>query len=109
LLLGILCQSLVPKADGSGRVAAIEVMLANSAVKNIIRDGKTYQLPNTIRMSSQQGMELLDQALVRLYRSGVITKEKVFETCNDRDEITRLTGEREEVKKEEPAYAAPFN
>jgi twitching motility protein PilT len=108
LLLGILCQSLVPKADGKGRVAAIEVMLANSAVKNIIRDGKTYQLPNTIRMSSQQGMELLDQALVRLYRSGVITKDKVFEFCNDRDEITRLTGEKEE-KPTEPVYAAPFN
>jgi twitching motility protein PilT len=108
LLLGILCQSLVPKADGSGRVAAIEVMLANSAVKNIIRDGKTYQLPNTIRMSTQQGMELLDQALVRLFRSGVITKEKVFEFCNDRDEITRLTGEREE-KPAQPVAAVQFN
>jgi twitching motility protein PilT len=108
LLLGILCQSLVPKADGSGRVAAIEVMLANAAVRNIIRDGKTYQLPNTIRMSVQQGMELLDQALVRLFRSGVITKEKVFEFCNDRDEITRLTGEKEE-KTGGPVYAAQFN
>jgi twitching motility protein PilT len=109
LLLGILCQSLVPKADGSGRVAAIEVMLANSAIKNLIRDGKTYQLPNSIRMATQQGMELLDQALVRLYRSNVITRQKVFEFCNDRDEITRLTGEKEgscdEQKK--PAVAEP--
>jgi twitching motility protein PilT len=104
LLLGILCQSLVPKADGSGRVAAIEVMLANSAVKNLIRDGKTYQLPNTIRMSNQQGMELLDQALVRLFRCGAITKDRVFEFCNDRDEITRLTGEREQ-KVGEPVFA----
>jgi twitching motility protein PilT len=108
LLLGILCQSLVPKADGSGRVAAIEVMLANSAVKNIIRDGKTYQLPNTIRMSTQQGMELLDQALVRLYRNSVITKDRVFEFCNDRDEITRLTGEKEE-KPGVPVLATQFN
>ncbi len=95
LLLGILCQALVPKADGSGRVAAIEVMLASPAVRNLIREGKTYQLPNTIRMHAQQGMELLDQALVRLYRSGVISREMVFDFCNDREEIIKLTGERE--------------
>jgi twitching motility protein PilT len=90
LLLGILCQALVPKADGSGRVAAIEVMLANSAVRNLIREGKSYQLPNTIRINTQQGMELLDQALVRLCHSRVITRESVFDFCNDHDEVTKL-------------------
>jgi twitching motility protein PilT len=111
LLLGILCQSLVPKADGSGRVAAIEVMLANSAVRNLIRDGKTYQIPNTIRMSTQQGMELLDQALIRLYRSNIITKERVFEFCQDHDEITRLTGEKEDAHREEkkPVMSGQYN
>ena len=98
LLLGILCQALIPKTDGSGRVAAIEVMLANSAIRNLIREGKTFQLPNTIRMSTQQGMELLDQALVRLYKSGTIDKEMVYDFCNDRDEIKRLTGEKSDVK-----------
>jgi twitching motility protein PilT len=106
LLLGIFCQSLVPRADGSGRVAAIEVMLANSAIRNLIRDGKTYQLPNSIRMNTQQGMELLDQALIRLYRNGVINKDKVFEFCNDRDEITRLTGERDESGKDDRELVA---
>ncbi|MCJ7605030.1 MAG: PilT/PilU family type 4a pilus ATPase [Dehalococcoidales bacterium] len=95
LLLGILCQALVPKANGSGRVAAIEIMLANSAVRNLIREGKTFQIPNTIRMNSQQGMELLDQALVRLWKQGLISKESVWDFCNDREEITKLTGERE--------------
>jgi twitching motility protein PilT len=111
LLLGILCQSLVPKTDNSGRVAAIEVMLANSAVRNLIRDGKTYQLPNSIRMSTQQGMELLDQALVRLYRQNVINRERVFEFCNDRDEITRLTGEKEDAGKngQAPALTLQYN
>jgi hypothetical protein len=46
-------------------------------------------------------MELLDQALIRLYRNGVINKDKVFEFCNDRDEITRLTGERDESGKDD--------
>ena len=110
LLLGILCQSLVPKADGSGRVAAVEVMLANSAIKNLIRDGKTFQLPNAIRMSTQQGMELLDQALIRLYKNGLITREKVFDFCNDREEITRLTGEKFNAENiNQPTLSAGFN
>jgi twitching motility protein PilT len=96
LLLGILCQALVPKADGGGRVAAIEVMLANSAVRNLIREGKTFQIPNTIRMNSNNGMELLDQALVRLWRQHVINKQSVWDFCNDREEITKLTGEQED-------------
>ena len=95
LLIGVLCQALIPKADGVGRVAAVEIMLANPAVRNLIREGKTYQLPNTIRMNSQLGMELFDQALIRLYRSGAISRESLFDFSNDRDEVTRLTGERE--------------
>ena len=111
LLLGIFCQTLVPKADGSGRVAAIEIMLANSAVRNLIRDGKTFQLPNAIRMSNQQGMELLDQALVRLYKKGVIKRDTVFDFCNDRDEITRITGEKEDATKNEsiPTLNTKYN
>jgi len=93
LLLGVLCQALVPKADGPGRVAAVEIMLANPAVRNLIREGKTHQLPNTIRMHSQMGMELFDQALVRLYRIGAIGYESLFDFCNDRDEITKFIGE----------------
>lgn len=112
LLLGIFCQALVPKADGSGRVAAIEVMMANPAVRNLIREGKTYQLPNTIRMNMQQGMELLDQALIRLYRNAVISRDSVFEFCNDRDEITKLTtGEKENQPQNDPnmAYTNKYN
>ncbi len=110
LLLGILCQALVPKADGSGRVVAVEVMLANSAIKNLIRDGKTFQLPNAIRMSTHQGMELLDQALLRLYKNGIITRDTVFEFCNDREEITRLTGEKFDAENiDQPTLSAGIN
>jgi len=110
LLLGILCQALVPKADGSGRVAAIEVMLANPAVRNLIREGKSFQLPNVIRMNTQQNMELLDQALVRLFRANVITRERVYEFCNDPEEIAKLTGERASRQNEaEAALNTQFN
>ncbi len=111
LLLGILCQALVPKTDGSGRVAAIEVMLANSAVRNLIREGKTFQLPNVIRMNTQHGMELLDQALMRLYRANAITYEMVLEFCNDPEEIAKLAGPRESQPKDDPnlALTTQFN
>ena len=92
LLLGILCQALVPKIDGTGRVAAVEVMLANPAVRNLIREGKIYQLPNVIRTHVQIGMQLLDQALVRQYRDGQISRESLAFFCNDWDEVERLVG-----------------
>ncbi len=95
LLNGVLCQALIPKVDGAGRVAAVEVMLANPAVRNLIREGKTYQLPNTIRLHSQMGMELFDQALIRLYRSGAISGESLLDFCNDRDEVARFTNDSE--------------
>ena len=90
LLNGILCQALVPKADGSGRIAAVEIMLANPAVRNLIREGKIYQLPNIIRMHLEEGMQLLDQALVRLYQERVISRETLFSFCNDRDEVEKF-------------------
>ncbi|GAI19686.1 unnamed protein product, partial [marine sediment metagenome] len=88
----ILCQSLVPTVDGSGRVAAIEVMLASPAVRANIRDGKVYQLPNAMLTQARMGMVLLDHALVNLHRKGVISRENVFAFCNDQDEATKLIG-----------------
>ena len=96
LLVGILCQALVPKADGTGRVAAIEIMLGNAAVKNLIREGKIFQLPNTIRMHTQQGMILLDQALTSLYQKGIINSESLYSFCNDREEVDKVLGGGEE-------------
>jgi len=92
LLLAVLCQTLIPRADSPGRIAAVEVMLASPAVRNLIRDSKIYQLPNTIRMQTQLGMALLDQALVNLYRKGIISSENLFAFCNDGDEVAQLCG-----------------
>ncbi len=91
LLLSILCQSLVPKADGSGRIVAVEIMMANTAVRNTIREGKIYQLPNAIVTHARSGMQLLDQALANLYREGKINSECLFAFCNDQAEAERLT------------------
>lgn len=92
LLVGILCQVLIPKTDGSGRVAAVEVMLASPAVRNTIREGKIYQLPNAMLTQARLGMVLLDNALVNLYRKGIISRENVFAFCNNEDEVATLIG-----------------
>ena len=92
LLVGVMCQCLVPRADGSGRVAAVEIMLGTPAVTNLIREGKVFQLPNVIRTSSLDGMETLDQSLVNLYLKGVITGEILTRYCQDRDEVEKLIG-----------------
>jgi twitching motility protein PilT len=92
LLVGALCQSLVPRADGSGRIAAVEIMLGNPAAKSLIREGKLYQLPNVIRTHREMGMISLDEALVGLYLKGDITGESVLDYCNDRGEVEKLIG-----------------
>jgi len=92
LLIGALCQVLVPRADGSGRIAAVEIMLGNPAVKNLIREGKLYQLPNVIRTHREIGMISLDEALVSLYLKGIISGEIVIDSCNDRQEVEKLIG-----------------
>jgi twitching motility protein PilT len=92
LLVGVLCQCLVPRSDGSGRVAAVEIMLGTAAVTNLIREGKVFQLPNIIRTSAQEGMETLDQSLVNLYLKGTITGEILTRYCQDREEVEKLIG-----------------
>jgi len=97
LLVGVLCQALVPRADRPGRVAAVEVMLANPPVRNLIREGKIYQLPNVIRTHREIGMVSLDEALVDLYLRQIISGETLLGICNDRQEVEKLIG-RVEVK-----------
>jgi twitching motility protein PilT len=92
LLIAVLCQVLVPRADGSGRVAAVEIMLGNPPVKALIREGKIYQLPNVIRTHRDIGMITLDEALVSLYLRRVITGESLLDFCNDKKEVEKLIG-----------------
>lgn len=92
LLLAVLCQVLVPRADQPGMSVAVEVMLANTAVRNVIREGKIFQIPNIIRTNLQEGMQLLDQALVSLYRQHRINHRDLLAFCNDREEIDRWIG-----------------
>src|SRR5437870_3549112 len=74
-LRGIISQQLVPRADGSGRVLALETLTNTPAVANVIRESKTYMLPGIIQTGKKQGMRLMDDSLIDLYEQGLITAE----------------------------------
>jgi len=74
-LRAVVSQRLVPRADGQGRVAAVEVLISTKAVGNLIREQKTFQLQSAMQTGTSQGMCLLDTSLTELVRQGVITKE----------------------------------
>lgn len=75
-LRGVVSQRLVRRADGEGRVAALEVMINNKAVGNLIRENKTFQIHSAIQTGVSQGMCLLDSSLMQLVKDGVISKEE---------------------------------
>lgn len=82
-LEAVLAQALLPRIDGIGRVPAIEVMLANSAIRNLIREGKTHQMDSVLQTNTQQGMQTMDQSLEKLYRAGSISIETALEYAQD--------------------------
>ena len=89
ILQGICAQRLIP-AIGGGRVVAAEVMVANPAIRNIIREGKTHQLDTVIQTGSDQGMQTMDRTLVKLVQSGVVTYDDAREFAVDLVEFERL-------------------
>jgi len=93
-LVAVLGQTLVPRTRSSGRIAATEIMLGTSAVKNLVREGKIHQLHNVIRTSTKLGMCTMDQSLARLYVQGIISGETLMEFCHNKDEVEEITGRR---------------
>ena len=78
----VIGQALVPKVGG-GRCAAFEIMVVNSAIRNLIRQKKTFQIASTIQTNKRMGMQLLDDALMDLLRKGLITRATAIEAAND--------------------------
>lgn len=95
VLAGVMCQQLLPKADGTGRVMAVELMLPNPAIKNLIREDKVHQIQNVMSSGQEQhGMQVLNQSLANLVAQGVVTFEAACLRSNDisdlRDKIGHL-------------------
>jgi len=80
----VISQQLIPKKSGKGRVAAFEVMLANNAIRNHIREAKTYQIPTVMQTSAKLGMKTMDDALYELCMKGEITEESALLYAQDR-------------------------
>jgi twitching motility protein PilT len=88
---GIMCQQLLPRADGKGRVLAIELMVPNPAIRNLIREGKAHQLYSQMQMGQAKfGMQTMNQHLIRLLRDRVITREEAMTHAGDLDEFVQM-------------------
>ncbi len=96
VLEAVLSQTLLPRIGG-GRIAAFEILIANYAVRNLIRDGKTFQLPNVMQLSSKDGMQTLDQALADLVKMRIVDQEVAKMTSSNPEYLERLLAHTEGV------------
>ena len=92
-LQGIVTQTLLPTADGSGRCLAAEVLVPTPAIRNLIREGKTHQIYSVLQTSASAGMQTMDASLVGLVRDGKITRQLAEQRSNTPDELRRLLGD----------------
>jgi twitching motility protein PilT len=84
---GVISQQLIPRANGKGRVLALEVLTNTPAVANVIREARTYMLPGIIQTGKKQGMQLMDDALVDLCARGLISAEEAVARSEQKQEM----------------------
>lgn len=89
MLMAICSQRLIP-AIGGGRLVSAEILVANPAVRNIIREGKSHQLDQVIQTSAKEGMQSMDRTLVQLVQSGQITYDEAKNYAVDLDDLNRM-------------------
>jgi twitching motility protein PilT len=89
-LQGIVAQQLIPKFNQPGRVLATEILVANGAVRNLIREGKTYQLPSALQTGGKLGMQTLDASLKALYQRRLISLQEAMMRASDQEEFKRF-------------------
>ncbi|MDO4405099.1 MAG: PilT/PilU family type 4a pilus ATPase [Atopobiaceae bacterium] len=90
VLRAVLSQQLLPRASGTGRAAACEVMIVNPAIRNLIREGKTPQIENTLATTAELGSITMDNMLVQMVRSRVISRQTALEAARDPEYLKRL-------------------
>ncbi|TFG50394.1 MAG: type IV pilus twitching motility protein PilT [Anaerolineales bacterium] len=91
-LLAVLAQRLIPRLDGSGRVAVVEVMVANNAIRNLIREGKTHQMGSIMQTGTESGMQTMERALQRSYQDGLISLDDALTHANDKKAFQATLG-----------------
>jgi twitching motility protein PilT len=88
-LQAVFCQQLIPTANGGGRCLGIEVMIANSAVRSLIRDDKAHQIYSIIQTGGKLGMRTMNQSLAELVRRGAITYDQAIQHSGDTEDLKR--------------------
>jgi twitching motility protein PilT len=89
-LKGVIAQQLLKRADKAGRIAAIEILFVNVAIANLIREGKTFQIPSMIQMAKADGMQLLDQAIMELLMQKIVSPDEAYVKANDKKPFERF-------------------
>src|SRR5438552_7164244 len=89
-LEAVLCQQLLPKAGGPGRICAMEIMICTPAVRNLIREAKAHQITSSIQTSANIGMQTMDQCLRDLYQRGSITLEEALTRAMQPEELKKM-------------------
>ena len=89
-LIGIMAQRLVPRADGTGRVMALELLVRNDAITNCIKEGQTHQIYSMMQIGKADGMITLDSSLAELYKQGFITEQDMLLRAHDPELIANL-------------------
>ncbi len=86
-LKGVICQQLLKTAEGKGRVAALEIMLGTPAIGNLIREGKTFQIPSIMQTAKKDGMQLMDQHLLDLLKTKKVNPEEAYRCAIDKKQF----------------------
>lgn len=89
-LQGIVAQQLIPKFNQPGRVLATEILIATGAIRNLIREGKTYQIPSVLQTGGKLGMQTLDASLKSLYQRRLISLQEAMMRASDQEEFKRF-------------------
>ncbi|GLY01215.1 MULTISPECIES: type IV pilus twitching motility protein PilT [Actinoplanes] len=91
-LQGVVTQSLAPRADGKGRAVIAEILTCTPAIRSLIREGKSHQIPSFMQAGSAEGMLAFDQHLAEKVREGVVDMQAALEICHSAEELKRLVG-----------------
>jgi len=99
VLEGIMCQALLPRASGSGRVLAMEILVPNPAIRNLIRENKIHQIYSSMQMGQEKyGMQTFNQSLANLYFRKLVSLDMVMSMTSFPEELTDIIQRREGVK-----------
>jgi twitching motility protein PilT len=90
VLIAVISQQLIPKMQGPGRVLASEVLIANPAVRSLVRESKAHQIYSVMQTSQREGMNTMNQALYNLYQKKLISYEDAFDRSTDQEDLKRM-------------------